>query len=477
MSENKVLAFLKKLVPQKKPSIGSMIGWGIYGVIVIVLAVVVFNFTRVFIKEQQIFRLPGVPIVEQGGNEALPDDQQDPVPSAPEENLPEPWDGGSRVTILLLGLDERDWEVGAGAPRSDTMMLATLDPISKTAGMLSIPRDMWVNIPGYGYNRINMAYSFGEGAQLPGGGPGLAMKTVDEFIGVPIQYYLQVDFMAFEEGIDAMGGLDICIPEKIRIDPIGPKLPYNLDPGCQTLYGYEALAYARNRKTAEGDVDRAKRQQQVIMAIRDQVLSPENFPKMVKIAPDVYNEVAPLIRTNLSFEDALRLASLAQQIPRDRYKQGVIDYTMMSLDNVILGGQDASIAKPFPDKIRVLRDEIFLTGGAVSPIAQGTPAELMQVEGARVRVRNASYTTGVEQTTAQFLQSQGMGVTELGTGSANTVSVITLYSDKLYSLRYLLTMLNPSGVQLKIEPNPSETVDIQVDLGSNWAANPTPPQQ
>ena len=74
------------------------------------------------------------------------------------------------------------------------MILLTIDPLTKTAGMLSIPRDMWVNIPGFGYSRINTAYSLGEGSKLPGGGPELARKTVEQFIGVPIQYYAQIDF-------------------------------------------------------------------------------------------------------------------------------------------------------------------------------------------------------------------------------------------------------------------------------------------
>jgi LCP family protein required for cell wall assembly len=117
------------------------------------------------------------------------------------------------VNLLFIGLDERDLVEGQenqGAPRSDTMILFTIDPQTKTAGMLSIPRDMWVNIPGFGYSRINTAYSLGEGNKLPGGGPALAMATVEQFLGVPIQYYGQINFRSFEEAIDAMGGLYLC---------------------------------------------------------------------------------------------------------------------------------------------------------------------------------------------------------------------------------------------------------------------------
>ena len=87
--------------------------------------------------------------------------------SAPLVELPPAWDGASRVTVLIIGLDYRDWDAGSGAPRSDTMMLLTIDPQTKTAGMMSIPRDMWVNIPDFEYNRINTAYSLGESWKLP----------------------------------------------------------------------------------------------------------------------------------------------------------------------------------------------------------------------------------------------------------------------------------------------------------------------
>jgi len=120
--------------------------------------------------------------------------------STPPTSLPEltltPWDGVGRVTILLLGLDHRDWEAGNEYARSDTMILLTLDPLSRTAGILSIPRDMWVAIPGFQHGKINTAYYLGDAYKLPGGGPGLAVDTVEQFLGVPINYYAQIDFQA-----------------------------------------------------------------------------------------------------------------------------------------------------------------------------------------------------------------------------------------------------------------------------------------
>jgi LCP family protein required for cell wall assembly len=400
-----------------------------------------------------------------------------PPVEIPGTDLPEPWDGASRVNLLFLGLDERDWVEGQGAPRSDTMILFTIDPLSKTAGMISIPRDLWVNIPGFGYSRINTAYSSGEGNKLPGGGPGLAMRTVEGLLGVPIQYYAQVDFPAFEEAIDAMGGLYICIPETIRVSVIGRTNKERIKAGCQTLPGYLVLGYARNRKTEGGDVDRANRQQLVIMALRDQVFSPENFPRMVSLAPKVYREASVGLRTNLSFDDALHLGTLMTQIPVESIQRGVIDYTMGSFDNVVLGGENASVLKPFPDKIRELRDQIFTTGGALSPLAaQGDPLALMQADGARVRVLDGTYTS-LDVKTGNYLLGLGVPVTEVGPADrAYDRTVIILYSPKLYTLKYLQAVFGiTSSTQIRIQPDPASTVDIEVRLGNEWAvSNPMP---
>ncbi len=452
----------------KRISVWQIIFWAI----AIALAIPAFIFTRNFVVSWQITDLPGVAVKydEQGQPEIANDVTVPEDVGVPEPELPPSWDGGSRITLLFIGLDERDWEVGQGAPRSDTMILFTIDPISKTAGMLSIPRDMWVNIPGFGYSRINTAYSSGEGNKLPGGGPGLAVRTVEQFIGVPVQYYVQVDFKAFEEAIDAMGGLYMCIPEKIKIDPIGPKPPKAIDKGCQQLHGYQVLGYARNRKTQGGDVDRANRQQQIVMALVNQVFSPENFPDMVSKAPDIYAEAEAGLRTNLDFDDALKLGVLLSQIPPENIKRGVIDFSMVTLDNVMLAGQNASIFKPIPDKIRVLRDEIFSAAGPLSPMAAGDPVVLMQEDAARVRVVNGTYTEGFPERTGNYLLSQGMQVVEAGgyASSQYARTTVVVYGPKLYTLRYLITLFGINATnQILFSPDPASPVDIEIRVGAD----------
>ncbi|RME89286.1 MAG: LytR family transcriptional regulator [Anaerolineae bacterium] len=473
MAERNVFRRLSA-VRLRRPSWVTIVLW-IAGV---ALAGGVFVFVRGFVASWTLTSLPGVAVTSVAPNENtnLPTPTAEVV--APEDELPPAWDGASRVTVLFIGLDARDWEAGSGAPRSDSMILFTMDPLSKTAGILSIPRDMWVNIPGFGYSRINTAYSLGEAYKLPGGGPVLAMKTVEQFIGVPIQYYIQVDFKAFEEAIDAMGGLYICIPEKIRVDPIGPKRKQVIDKGCQTLPGYLVLAYARDRKSTEGgDVDRAMRQQLVIMALRDQVLSPENFPHMLAIAPDVYREAAAGLRTNLTFDDMIRLGVLAQQIPPENIKRGIIDYTMVELDSVILGGQPASIFKPIPDKIRVLRDEIFTPGGALSPMATGDPLQLALAEGPRLKVLNGAWgvaqSAGLAGRTSDYLAAQGFTIAGVGDASRHyDVTTLVVHNAKLYTMRYLLDLFRIQGKnQLVIKYDPGADSDIEIQLGTDWALN------
>ena len=473
--------FLKD-IKLTRPSIWQIVFW----VVALVLALGGFFLVRGLVTCWRITPLPGMPpsscgTVTSENNGPVITEDGTPVPSVedlpppisvPESNLPPAWDGASRITVLIIGLDARDLDTSA--PRSDTMILLTIDPLTKTAGMLSIPRDMWVNIPGFGYSRINTAYSSGEGNKLPGGGPELARKTVEQFIGVPIQYFAQVDFNTFIQFIDRIGGIDVHNREELRLDRIGSgqdKIKLTCC-GMRHLPGEAALAYARYRKGNDGDFGRARRQQQVIIAIRDKVLDPANFATLLPQADDFYNEFSAGIRTNMPFDTAVRLAVLAREIPVESIKRGAIDTSMVAFDNVILGGQDAAIMKPLPDKIRVLRDEIFTSGGAVSPMAaQGDPLTLAKADTARIRLLNGSFSPGLETATGNYFIGQGLAVTEVGPADrAYDRTVVVLYSPKLYTLKYFQSLFGmDSATQILITPDPSSTVDVEVRLGNDWA--------
>jgi LCP family protein required for cell wall assembly len=460
-------------------------------VVGILLAVGGYFFTRGLVTCWTITQLGGTPpsscgtvteglngpIVTSTDGTPAPSVEELPPPiTIPDSDLPPAWDGASRINILIIGLDYRDWVAGEGAPRSDTMIVLTVDPLAKTAGILSIPRDLWVNIPGFGYSRINTAYSSGEGAKLPGGGPELARKTAEQLLGVPIQYYAQVDFYTFVEFIDLIGGIEVYNDENLRLDPVGQgkdKIRVTCC-GMRHMNGERALAYARYRKDKEGDIARANRQQKVILAIRDKVLSPENFPVLLGKAQQFYEKFSAGIRTNMPFDTAIRLGVLAKDIPVESIKHGVIDYSMVALAETQLGGERASVMKPLPDKIRELRDQIFTSGGALSPLAaQNDLTAMMREDGARVRVSNGSVAGGLESTTGNFLIAQGVQVTEAGAadgGYNNTV--IVLYSPKLYTLKYFQSLFGVTdSSRIWISPNPASTVDIEVRLGNDWANN------
>jgi len=412
-----------------------------------------------------------------------------PEAVAPQGDLPAAWDGASRVNVLIMGLDTQPAYDAAGnvvvspdrvgAAHSDTMIVLTIDPQSKTAGMLSVPRDLWVNIPGYGYNRINNAYYLGEADKLPGGGPQLAMQTVEQVLGINIQYYAQVEFWAFAKFIDDIGKVNVYIPKKIIIDPMGPgsdKVMLSAD--WHLLNGARALAYVRNRHTADGDVDRSRRQQDVIFAIRDRILQPDNFPNLVANAGYLYHDIQGGINTNLTPEQVLSLAALAINVPKDNIKRAVIDDTMVTFATVTLGGQSAQILKPIPDKIRELRDQIFSSTGILSPMAKGADAlALAKQEGATVRVLNGTFTQGLANKTSDYLKSLGINV--VGTDTATTFpgyTVVIDHTGRPYMLKYLTTLFNlNAGTQIISRYDPAAPADIEIIVGDDWALKNTMP--
>jgi LCP family protein required for cell wall assembly len=270
----------------QKLSVRQIMFWGL----ILIFAIGIFFFVRHLTACWQLTALPGIsPSYCAANLEILPGIPDLHIAGAQIE-MPR-WDGNSRINIVFFGLRGGDMN-GADCPAcTDTIILLTLDPVTKTAGMLSIPRDLWVNIPGFGHSRINTAWTLGEGAKLPGGGPSLAMKTVSQSIGVPVQYYVQVDFGTFVSLINLIGGIDIYSDQRLVLDPSGSGQDHFVLTCCgmRHLNGMRALAYARCRTESRGcsdsDLGRAKRQQKVLLAVRDKVLDPKYFPKFLAKVP------------------------------------------------------------------------------------------------------------------------------------------------------------------------------------------------
>ncbi len=378
-----------------------------------------------------------------------------------------PWDGTSRVTVLVMGLDFRDWQAGSGPSRTDTMMLLTMDPLSNTAGMLSVPRDLWVSIPGFNNGRINTAYFLGEAYKMPGGGPGMAVKTVETVLGVSINYYAQVDFGAFIRFVDELGGVIVEVPKRIKIDPIVGD-PVYLKPERQTLFGELALAYARARNTPGGDLDRAIRQQQVILGIRDRLLKPESLSELISKAPDLYAEIAGGVRTNMTLDEVIKLAVLAQGVPDENIQRAAISAAEVSFATTPDG---ASVLIPKPEKIRLLRDEVFLVNtGTQGPLTPGDSRERMVLESAEIVLKNGSLLDGLAGRTQIILEAMGANIVDVANGDTRNQTRIIDYTGNPHTVQFLAELFDLSPGNFEVQYNPNSQVDIEVILGIDWSS-------
>ncbi|MCK4724656.1 MAG: LCP family protein [Anaerolineales bacterium] len=379
-----------------------------------------------------------------------------------------PWDGAGRVTILVLGLDYRDWSTDRDYSRSDTMILLTLDPLTRTAGILSIPRDLWVSIPQFKHGKINTAYYLGDAYKLPGGGAGLAVETVEELLGVPINYYAQIDFGAFVDFIDEIGGVKLDVTEPITIDLLGSgsATKKNLQAGVQVLPGEWALAYARARNTDGGDFDRAARQQQVIIGIRDRILSVDLLSTLIGKADVLYQQLSSGIHTNINLSDAIKLAIVASQVKEKDIQQGII-----GKEQVLFGKSPdgLSILIPITDDIHLLRDQIFASSGVLSPQTPGNAQERVQAEAANVSIINQSNDPALGQQTADHLESLGIHIVSVSPGEqyATVSSVITDLSTP-YTLSYIVDLMDIVQYRIKADSDVSQDENIILFLGIDW---------
>ncbi len=451
----------------------------VFTLLAVIGGVVAFRFSQNFFVSTSVIKVGNAPPILPGQPTAKPGSTPDPanpgavtIPQLDPE-LKDPakatWNGTSRVTLLVMGLDYRDWSAGVDIPRTDTMILFSMDPLTMSAGMISIPRDMWVNIPGYGSNRINTAYRVGEMYKLPGGGPGLAMKTVEEFLGVPVDYYALIDFNAFVRFIDALGGLDMHIREPIKVDPIGPGNTITLEPGVQALDGATVLAYARQRYTKDGDFDRSKRQQEVIMALRDQVVQFNQLPMLVSKAPQLYQELSSGIRTNLQLDQVIQLAWLATKIDPNNIKKGVFDpHKDVAYATVTTSEGAADVLVPNPDQIRLLRDSVFVQDSAAGPSA-GNLEDLAKSENARVLLRNGTVNPQSVQQVSELIRSLGFNL--VGEEAASQAASVTTFIDhtgKPYTVKYLMDQMKLSDGRVQVKFDPNASADLEVVLGSDW---------
>ncbi len=427
-----------------------------------------FVYTRVRAEVAQSEILPAFTI-------KLSEEKQPSSNVGHKEGEPLPvWTDTDPVTILFLGIDERAQEEDYW--RTDTMILATLDPVTMRAGILSIPRDLWVPIPGYTENRINTAHAIGDAYNHPGGGPALAVQTVEYNLGVDIDYYIRFNFQAFVDLVDAIGGIDLDVPETID-DPCYPTPDYGcehlvIEAGPHHFYGDMALKYARTRHSAGGDFDRARRQQQVIKAIFKRVTDLNLLPQLVARAPELLEMVrdSAKVDPNLQLDELIALANLATQVKPEDIHFYVIDETC-TLPKVTPDQQ--MILVPLRDRIREVRDAAFgLTNGHDRP-------QTLEEEAATVSVLNGTETPGLAYSTSQYLEAHGITVALYANADRQDydTSLVILNREKKATARRILELLKLPQSTIVNGVNPTAEYDIVIILGADYAAThatPTP---
>ncbi len=445
-----------------------------FAVVGILLAYFGGRFVFNLVKSWSLTSLPGAPVDTSGGSVAI---------ATPGQGLQsnsgataKAWDGKSRVNILLLGLDQSKDRLQRNLDDklTDTMILVTIDPMSQTIGALSIRRDLLVDIPeGVGYKKINTAYMYGEAWNLPGGGPGLAVETVEQFLGININYYAQVDLDSFVKLIDEIGGINVNITTPMTADWYGNGKPFTIDPGNYTLPGTFALAFARCRDGCGDDFGRGADQMIMLQSVRDRILDFNMLPTLIAKAPSLYNDVSAGIKTNMSLDQAIQLATLMMQIPRANMKTYNIDTTEITAQTTAnIDGTDQQVLVANMEKIRVLRDEMFVDqGSAAAKIVLGTSdyLTLANQEKARIQLINGTGTSGLADTTSSCLQKKGLSIS--GTGNTDNIlySTLTVSGATPYTVSYLAGLMNIPENRIVNHYDANPAADVVVTLGDDWA--------
>lgn len=445
-------------------------------------------------------QLPALPLPRLGLSAAVRSESPATVATPQTEggffSLLAPWEKKERLNVLLLGTDQRPQE--RGPHRTDTIIVLTLDPERGDAGMLSIPRDLWVPIPGFGENRINMAYVLGELKGYPGGGPALVKQTVEEFLGYPIHYYVLLNFEGFKQIINLVGCVDIDVPEDID-DPEFPDDNYGYDPlfipaGHYCMDGELALKYARTRRQG-ADYARARRQQQVILALKDKLLGQKLLTGLLPKLPQLVSSLGDAVQTDLPLDQAIALAREADELGLDHINQLVIDNTLTT-PSVTEGG--AWVLLPNRDEIRPLVDNLFqpppplseeeiktlqeqIQAQQTQPAESREPAsspalaasedrQRLAEEAARIIVYNGTMREGLAAHTTEWLDAQGFLVVTFDNADRRDYvrSVLVDYTGKQYTLQRLVDIFHILPENVRHSTNLKSPVDIRLILGQDW---------
>lgn len=406
-------------------------------------------------------------------------------------------DASERITFLLLGVDQRPDD--PSPLRTDTMIVVTVQPETNQVGMISLPRDLFVPIPGFDYSgKITTAFTVGELNKYPGGGGALATKTVSEFLGYPIDHYVMINFDGFVQAIDAIGGVDVVVANTIH-DEEYPTIDYgyqtfHIDAGPQHLDGETALKYVRSRHGAgNDDFQRTKRQQQLLLAVKDKLVENKLLTPVRLL--DLLRVVSNSVDHDIPATTLPSLLTLASRVQFDRIEQLVIDTRYAQID---ANSKFGWILVPDREKIRPAVDQIF--AGQPAPAladldiladqqvqqqaAQArqqvlndyqTQAEALRqqlsAEGARVGVYNGTGDPMLTARAADWLQRQGYIVIEAKDADRSDYprTALITYGDMPVAIQGLTDMFAIAQDNIQAGDSDAQTaLDLRLIIGRDF---------
>lgn len=429
-----------------------MLFFGIYVAPVLIAAARAYQ--DVFVDNSNREAAPSIAIV----NDELTPVAASQAGSVPTPTPPPEWTGTEPLTMLLLGVDKRPDDDGGS--RSDTMILVRIDPATESASILSIPRDTKVIVPGFGVQKVNAAYAFGEAHkdEVQGGGPGLTMRTIEANFGIHVDYYAEVDFAGFEKIIDTVGGITIDNPYAIKDDEYPADgsnyMRIYFPPGWQHLDGEEALIYARTRHD-DGDAMRSVRQQQVLLALREQAMN----LNLISNAADLLGELGDSVRTDLDAGQALELARLGTRIDQANIHQ--ISLMPALRDEYSYDDEGNSIYYLVPDWNEVAAVLSEFAGATIAPPGSALANPTLNVP---IVVRNASGVNGMASQVVAALEAQGftnVTIDETATGETTDTTQIVDLSDNLSTSMFLAGIIGVPIESVLEEGVDDEAIDIQ----------------
>lgn len=346
--------------------------------------------------------------------------------------------GSTKLNVLVLGYDSSI----NGPPRADTIMLLSIDLESREIGLLSIPRDTRVSVPGHGMNRINASHAFG--------GIELTISTIEEFLDIPVDYYVETDFQGFARIIDTIGGVEIDIKEPLKYVDRAGGVNINLPAGKRVLNGKEALDYVRFRESIKGDIGRVERQQQFLKAVINRVLSPDIIMKL----PSIYSETKKAVNTNIPIQDI------------SPFMRVIKDMNISTIETVILPGEPKYINGASYWVVNEEETEIL-----VNKLIRSK--EYIRNGQCKLRILNGNGIPGQASELASDLKKYGFNVVSLANAASydydNTVILYYDTDDKntALSIRELIGG-EVQFVELEEDEALSKEEDIQIIIGHDY---------